>query len=128
MTDDYSHDVPGPDYWRLASEGSGCSMNFAGASRLGADFLAQINMSGTSSLEAAANEFFAAGIDYTLARMASLLWCDTSIVIHEICLHQRFMTATQWLGSELQRHCATASSDANYDDATMAELLGGIQG
>ena len=128
MTDDYSHDVPGPDYWRLAAEGSGCSFNFPEASKLGPDFLAQINMSGIASLEAAANEFFAAGIEYTFAQMASLLWCDTSIVAHEICLRQRFMTATQWLGSELQRHTTATSFDANYDDATMAELLGGIQG
>lgn len=128
MTDDYSHDVPGPDPWRLAAQGSGCSMNFAGASRLGADFLAQLNMPGIASLDAATNEFIAAGTEYMLAQMASLLWCDTSIVVHEICLRQRFVTAAQWFGFELQRCYTTTSFDANYDDSTMAQLLGGIQG
>lgn len=83
---------------------------------------------GSDSLAAATAEFIAAMSEYVLAQLACVLWSDTSIVVHEICCLRRLLVAAAWLNSERERHAATVLFDANYDDATMAALLGGIQG
>lgn len=83
---------------------------------------------GVDSIDAALNEYIDATIAFTFVQVQALVLTDASIAIHEVCCIRRLMTAAAALDAELQKHAASTLSAVNYDDATMAELLGGIQG
>ncbi|WP_409430561.1 hypothetical protein ACJEIK_26355 [Mycobacterium sp. SMC-16] len=83
---------------------------------------------GVPSIDRALTEFADAATAYALAQVQGALLADISFAIHEVCCLQRFVVANAALNTEIQRYATSAVHGANYDDATIAELLGGIQG
>lgn len=84
---------------------------------------------GGFSISLAMSEFADAATEYLGSWFGMFSWPATSTDAHADCAHRRFLTAGLWLNCELQRRGGVlAPVDADYDDETMAELLGGMQG
>ncbi|MGX9669940.1 hypothetical protein [Mycobacterium sp. HM-7] len=88
-----------------------------------------VNGVGGFSLALALSEFTDAATEYLKPFFGVFSWTDASTDAHADCAHRRFLTAGLWLFCELKRRGGVMTPiDANYDDATVAELLGGMQG
>lgn len=88
-----------------------------------------VNGFGGFGIALAMSEFTDAATEYLKSFFGMFAWTDASPDAHADCAHRRFLTAGLWLVCELQRRGGVmAPVDPNYDDDTIAELLGGMQG